>query len=236
MRSRIHKAGWKILDWFFPPSCAGCGEWGKKYCPECLKKTKLISNPICQLCGDPVPDPRIVICDRCNSSEVAFFAVRSWAYFEDPLQSAIHQLKYKQDIGLAGELARHLIGMLKKIGWQIDVVLGIPLDSVRRRERGYNQAALLAKPISWELGIKYQPEAVVRIKQTRTQVGLDRRERVENMAGAFQAREDLVSDATILLVDDVITTGSTMNACALSLLQSGAATVYGITLARSAHI
>jgi ComF family protein len=177
-----------------------------------------------------------VICERCRTSEVAFSAIRSWAYFEEPLQSAIHQLKYKQDIGLASELARPLIELVKKYGWPIDAVLGIPLDSARRKERGYNQAALLARPIAWELGTDYLPNAVARHKSTRPQVGLDRQARVENMAGAFRARQDLVDNASLLLVDDVITTGSTMNACAQALMQSGAAAVYGITLARSAHI
>lgn len=236
MRSRIHKAGWKILDWFFPPSCAGCGEWGKKYCPECLKKTKLIEKPICQICGDPVSEPGIVICERCNTTEVAFSAIRSWAYFEDPLQSAIHRLKYKQDIGLAIELAKPLMVMVKELGWPIDGVLGIPLDSARRKERGYNQAALLAKPIAWELNISYLPDAVARLKRTRPQVGLNRQERVDNMEGAFLAQPDLVRNAFILLVDDVITTGSTMNACAKAVRNSGAEAVYGITLARSAYI
>jgi ComF family protein len=236
MRSRIYKAGWKILDMLFPPSCAGCGSWGKKYCAECLARTRTIKKPICQICGDPLHSHQEVICLRCRTTQVAFSAVRSWAYFEDPLQSAIHKLKYRRDIGLASELSGHLVRMLEELGWQVNLITALPLDETRRKERGYNQAALLAKPISWETGIRYVPDSVVRYRRTQSQVGLTREDRVSNMAGAFRANRELVDQKSILLIDDVITTGSTMNACSEALMAAGASSVYGLTLARSAHI
>jgi len=236
MQSRMYELGWKILDWFFPPTCAGCGKWGYKYCPECLEKTKLISRPICQLCGIPLADQSVIICQSCRTSEVAFSGLRSWALFQDPLQSAIHQLKYRRDIGLAAELSSHLLKLLKRIAWPIDLITAIPLDTARWKERGYNQAALLAKPVAWAMGVRFNPGAVVKSKQTKPQVGLSRRERIDNVSGAFRAQEADVENKSILLVDDVITTGSTMNACSLALMQSGARSVYGISLARSIHI
>jgi competence protein ComFC len=235
MQSRLYKAGWKLLDVLFPPSCAGCGSWGERYCPTCFEKTNLISNPICQICGDPLQHADDVICDRCRDQEVAFTAIRSWAAFVEPLQTAIHKLKYRQDRGLGEVLAEPLVDLLKKYHWEINLIIPVPLDVIRQKERGYNQAALLARPISWKTGIPYTSQALLRKKITRQQVGLSVSERAENMAGAFSANEMRVSEKNVLVIDDVITTGSTINACAHALINSGARKVFGITLARSSH-
>lgn len=233
MRSRLYKTGWKFLDLLFPPKCAGCGKWGERYCSACLKKSVLIPTPICQICGDPLPEDGAVICTRCRTQQVAYTAVRSWAVFEEPLQSAVHQLKYRHDRGLGEVLARPMIDILLKYMWDVELILPVPLDAARRKERGYNQAALLARPISWETGIPYHADGLTRIKITRQQVGLNITERRENMAGAFEADRVLVAGKCVLVIDDVITTGSTLNACAHALISAGAERVFGLTLARS---
>lgn len=235
MQSRLYQAGWKLLDVLFPPSCAGCGSWGERYCPTCFEETKLISNPICQICGDKLHHPDDVVCARCRNEKVAFSAIRSWAEFVEPLQSAIHKLKYRQDRGLGEILAEPLVDLVKKYRWGIDLIIPVPLDAIRRNERGYNQAALLARPISWRTGIPYSDQALFRDKITRQQVGLSMSERAENMAGAFRAIDRWAKEKTILVIDDVITTGSTINACAHALIAAGARRVYGMTLARSQH-
>lgn len=235
MQSRLFKAGWKLLDVLFPPNCAGCGTWGERYCPTCFKETSLISNPICQICGDKLLRPEEVICVRCRSGEFAFTAIRSWAEFVEPLQSAIHKLKYRRDRGLGEVLAEPLVDLIKKVHWQIDLIVPVPLDMVRRKERGYNQAVLLARPLSWRTGTPYSDQALFRDKITKQQVGLSISERAENMAGAFRAIDMWVSEKSILVVDDVITTGSTINACAHALIAAGARQVFGLTLARSPH-
>lgn len=236
MRSRIHQVGWNLIDLLFPPSCAGCGAWGENYCPACLENTKLIRQPICQICGDSLDNSQAIICQRCQGEEIAFSAVRSWAYYQDPLLSAIHQLKYKRNIGLGRVLAGPLTALLKEYRWAVETVLPVPLDPIRQRQRGYNQAALLARPISWECGLAYLPASLQRVKETRQQVGLTREQRAANMNGAFLADESLVRGRSILVIDDVITTGSTLNECAKSLMNAGAKAVYGLTLARSAHL
>lgn len=235
MQSRLYKAGWKLVDVLFPPSCAGCGSWGERYCPTCFENTKLVTNPICQICGEPIPQPGEVICARCGNQQVAFTAIRSWAVFSEPLQSAIHKLKYRQDRGLGIVLAQPLIDILGKYHWKIDLIIPVPLDTERRKERGYNQSALLARPISWQTGIPYSEQALYRERITKQQVGLSVSERAENMAGAFRADRNLAGGKNILVIDDVITTGSTINACAGALINAGAAKVYGMTLARSTH-
>ena len=235
MQSRLYKAGWKLLDLLFPPKCAGCGKWGERYCSACFNESVLIPAPICQICGDPLPESGEVICARCRTQQVAYTAVRSWAVFKEPLQNAIHQLKYRQDRGLGEVLAQPMIKILKKYMWDIDLVIPVPLDAARRKERGYNQAALLARPISWETGIPYRAGVMTRIKITQQQVGLNITERCENMAGAFEADRDQVSGKRVLVIDDVITTGATLNACAHALIGAGAERVFGLTLARSSY-
>lgn len=236
MQSRLYRAGWKLLDVLFPPSCAGCGSWGDRYCPTCFKKTKLVNKPICQICGDRITSDHDVICDRCRNQQVNFTAIRSWAYFAEPLQSAIHKLKYRHDRGLGEVLAQPLLELYQKYHWQIELIVPVPLDSAKQKERGYNQAALLARPISWSTDIPYTDRALSRVKTTRQQVGLSMSERAENVAGAFGAQRAWVEGKGILVIDDVITTGATINACALALINAGASQVFGLTLARSTHI
>ena len=235
MQSRLYNAGWKLLDVLFPPKCAGCGSWGERYCPACFGKTRLITRPFWQICGEPLPHSQEIICARCRGQQVAFAAIRSWAVFSEPLQSAIHKLKYRQDRGLGMVLAQPLIELQRRYHWKIDLIIPVPLDKVRRKERGYNQAALLARPISWQNGVPYTDHALFRDKITKQQVGLSASERRENMSGAFRADEKWVAGKKILVIDDVITTGSTINACAAALINAGADQVYAITLARSSH-
>lgn len=236
MQSRFFTTGWKLVDLLFPPCCAGCGQWGERYCISCISKTKLIQGSKCSICGEPSSSKEESICKRCRAKTVYFTAVRSWAYFEDPLQKAIHKLKYKSDRSLGEVLAKPLITQLKKYSWEIDLITAIPLDVKRLKERGYNQSVYLAKPISWETGIKYNGSSVKRIKQTRSQVGLSRNERTYNMAEAFSADSKVVGGRSVLLIDDVITTGATINACAKALIEAGANQVFGLTLARAVHL
>lgn len=132
-------------------------------------------------------------------------------------------------------LATMLLGMVNQFDWEIDVVAPVPLSAGRLKERGYNQAALLAFPLALALGIPYKRRSLKRIKETRTQVGLDVRQRWENVKGAFWGDPLIVRDRRILLVDDVATSGATLNACALALKGAGARSVYALTLARASR-
>jgi ComF family protein len=130
-------------------------------------------------------------------------------------------------------LAQPLGDLLINNPWKIDLILPVPLDRQRQQERGYNQAALLAKPVSWSSTIPYSDQALLKPKLTRHQVGLSLGERKVNLAGAFKAQEEIVRGLNIVVVDDVMTTGATINACAQALIEGGANQVYGLTLARS---
>jgi ComF family protein len=161
--------------------------------------------------------------------------IRSWAILAPPIQNAIHQLKYNRDKGLGEAFMGPLSGLLRKNNWKIDLLIPVPLDAKRKAERGYNQSALLAQPVAWQLGIPYTDQALARIRITNQQVGLNVREREENLVGAFLADSNLVRQKSILIIDDVVTTGATINACSRALISGGANQVYGMSLARSLH-
>ncbi len=154
------------------------------------------------------------------------------------VRKAVHHLKYRRDLALADVLAAQLLTLVLDAGWGLDGVLPVPLGKQRRKQRGYNQAALLAFPLAFPLalglGKPYLGKALVRVRETRSQVGLSAAERRQNVAGAFLApHSHLVEGRTLLLVDDVMTTGATLDAAASALVVAGAREVYAVTVARA---
>ena len=149
------------------------------------------------------------------------------------MQEALHRLKYRRDIGLGEALSIQMSGFVKQLGWPVDMLIPIPLGKKRLKERGYNQVAMVAVPLSMQLGYEYYPNALVRARETRSQVGLSAVERHENVQGAFFAESQRVSGHTVLLMDDVSTTGATLSSAAEALYTSGARDVYAITIARA---
>jgi ComF family protein len=142
-------------------------------------------------------------------------------------------LKYRRDIGLGDALSTHLVPFLKTLDWTIDMVAPVPLSNKRLKERGYNQIALVAHPFSLQLGLAYSSRVLLRKKHTLSQVGLSAIERKKNVEGAFWAEPKLAAGKSILLMDDVATTGSTLASAAIALVEAGASRVYAITLARA---
>jgi ComF family protein len=133
-------------------------------------------------------------------------------------------------------LAQPLIQLLAEQKWKIDLIIAIPLDGNRQRERGFNQSLYIARPIAWSNEIIIKPSAIRRVKITRSQVGLSLEERKKNVADVFCAEQKIVYGKSILVVDDVVTTGSTINSCAAALSKAGALRIYGLTLARSMRL
>jgi ComF family protein len=163
-------------------------------------------------------------------------ALRSWAIFRGELRKAIHRLKYRRNMALGQVLAIPIINQLYDLNWPVEVIIPVPLSLARLSERGYNQASLLAKPIALHLRLPFQSNVIKRNKETLSQVGLSFASRKENVAGAFTADGSKVRRKRILVVDDVITSGATMNACSVALFEAGASEVYGISLARAGQI
>ena len=171
---------------------------------------------------------------RCKTTHPHYKAVRTWAYFDGPIRNAIHDLKYRKNIGLGASLAQHLVSLFHQYNWTIDMITPVPLGKERQRQRGYNQAALLAQPLAHELKLPYKPQILRRIRETKSQVELSFVERQNNVKDAFQATHQGIQGKKILVVDDVATSGSTINACADALMKVGTEAVIGLTLARPA--
>jgi ComF family protein len=160
-------------------------------------------------------------------------ALRSWAVFGGKIRNALHRLKYQRDIGLGEALSMPLATYLRELQWPIDMIVPVPLGNARLAERGYNQAELLARPVALACAIPLKTKALLRAKETRSQVGLSAVLRRQNVAGAFEAKSSLVKEKNVLVMDDVTTSGATLDACAAALLEAGAHAVYGLTLARA---
>lgn len=230
---RLYQWSRTALDWLFPPSCVGCGVAGSRLCSACGQQIQRIYPPYCQRCGQKNVAEEKSICDRCQTEPPEMTAIRSWALFGGPLRQALHRIKYQRDIALAEVFARFMIGFLESQDWHIDVVVPVPIGKKRKKQRGYNQAGLLAKPLALGLGLSYRPNALIRVRETVSQVGLTLKQRRQNVGGAFSSSPDLVENRIVLVVDDVVTSGSTLDACAKALWLAGAKNVYGLTLARA---
>jgi ComF family protein len=227
----LYRWFWLGLDWIYPPTCGGCGKHGERWCADCQEAVTTIRPPLCPKCGQPQDSGEL--CHACTFSPPRFTALRSWAIFGGPVRKALHELKYKRNVALGEIFGRQLIHCLSRFSWKVDVVVPVPLGIARLAERGYNQASLLARPVALGMGIPFCPHGLSRVRETRSQVDLNAAERKGNVAGAFQARAGLVKGRMILLVDDVATTGATLDACASALLEVGAISVYALTLART---
>lgn len=225
---------WKVLDLIFPPVCAGCGEKGVRWCLSCQDKTVPINGKICEQCGEPLHTQNREMCLRCSTGRYYFNQLRSFAIYQDPLKTAIQQFKYQRNLGLAEIFARKMADVVAHTGWHVDLIIPVPLAKSRNWERGYNQSVMLARQLGWIIEKPVNDKVLVRIKETRPQVGLSLAEREINLAGAFKTNKfEIVAGSNLLIVDDVITSGSTMNACAKSLNEAGARSIYGVSLART---
>lgn len=231
MRYTLYRWGWAALDLLFPPNCASCNRTGTRWCQECRHQTIQIEPPFCQLCGQPTTSPSI--CPSCKVFPPSLIAIRSWAVFEGPVRKALHRVKYSRDLALAETLAREMFHVTQDQGWDLDLIVPVPLSKKRLRERGFNQAVLLARPLAWRMSIPSNSKALRRIRDTLSQVGLNVEQRRDNVSEAFVASSKQVVGKNILLVDDVATSGSTLNACANALWNAQAKNVYGLTLTRA---
>ena len=172
------------------------------------------------------------LCVRCRAQRPVYDVLRSWGVFDSPLKEALHRMKYRRDLGLGEALARGMIQFLDTLEWSCDQVVPVPLAKRRLKERGYNQVALVAIPLALRFGLVYRPQALERIRETASQVGLSAAQRRENVRGAFQA-DSSVRGKSILLVDDVSTTGATLSSAAGALFAAGAGSVKAVTVARA---
>jgi ComF family protein len=185
--------------------------------------------PLCECCGREVGAGNR--CQDCARDRPRIDGVRACGRFDGAIRQAVHRLKYNGQRALAEPLAELLAKTAQGLP-PADAIVPVPLHPTRERQRGYNQSALLGRALGRRLDVPVL-EAVSRVRKTDDQVGLDRRMRRENVKAAFACPQpEIASGRNLLLVDDVCTTGSTLNACAEPLLRAGAATVWGLVVAR----
>lgn len=171
------------------------------------------------------------MCLQCRVDPPIYTAIRCLSDYEGVIRECIHSLKYQKNQSLGFLFADMLADLVKKEAWEIDLISPVPLSHERKAERGYNQAAHLAKPLAAKLGITYLPYALRRVRNTRSQVGLSADERHVNVKGAFEAIPEIVNGKRVLVVDDVMTTGSTLSACADALFDAGSLSIFCLALA-----
>jgi ComF family protein len=159
--------------------------------------------------------------------------VASTGLHEGKVQQAIHALKYDNVPEIGEALATRMVEVLKSQSWQIDTIVPEPLHTSRKLQRGYNQSQILGEFISQSCHIPCDPSAMIRQRETQSQATLNRLERLTNMQDAFLANSDLISGKTLLIVDDVLTTGATLLAVSQAALDAGAKMTYGLTITRA---
>jgi ComF family protein len=232
-----------ILDLCYPCDCYFCrkpsGDDGY-ICQTCLERLSLHRNPSCTRCGleSTLPDGPDFICSECLQSPPEIERTFIVARYENAFRDLIHTFKYRKGVWLTEDLGRYLLAVyLERIqnkGIEVDLLIPVPIQSAKLRHRGYNQTELLAHYLSKNTGIPTQRKALKRVKTGITsQTRLHRNERLQNAKRAYRlTRHANVQGKTILLIDDVVTTGATCNACASLLRSAGAKAVYVLALAR----
>jgi len=225
----------------YPPVCTICGRSvgaGEYLCDQCETKAVRIVAPFCQKCSEPFEGAitSAFTCANCAHRTIYFDAAVAAYRGRGIVRQIIHEFKYGRQIYLRHLVARWLHAALddeRLCGRRFDVIVPVPLHPARQRERGFNQASLLAEMLSAQTSIPAKP-VLERIRYTTTQTALDRSERMENLHNAFRLRKNAdVRGLHVLLVDDVLTTGSTLNECARLLKRAGAFSVHAATAARA---
>lgn len=211
-RRKLHALFDLLVDLIFPPRCAGCGRVDTLWCDQC------------QSVIDTIP-----LTPHANPLE-PLNGIASTAVHQGILQSAVQALKYENAVHMGVPLGNRLASRLKLTNWTADMIVPVPLHTTRLAERGYNQAYIIAKQVALQMNVPCVPEALSRQRYTHSQVGLNRQERLANTEDAFIASPDLVHGKTILIIDDVYTTGATLSNCAHAALEVGAVAVYGLTV------
>jgi len=231
------------LDFLFPPRCPGCTRRSDRIalCPTCREAITAARSPLCPRCGESFPgagpDHH---CSRCLLRPPHFARARACALYhsdrQSPLIDVLHRFKYGRDVTLAPVLGTYLADHCP-LPVDHDLLVPVPLDLQRLRWRGFNQAASLARVLGARYRRRVHPLALRRCRPTPPQVGLNEEERRRNMAGAFAVRDRAaVHGRAVLLVDDVMTTGATVDECAKTLRRAGAERVDVLVLARAADV
>jgi len=239
----------QLIDIIYPPHCHICGRFvsadedrvsSHHLCDDCLADLTPITHPICTVCGLPFSTRKGEdhLCENCLRKRPWYDSVRAPYLYSGPLVEAIQRFKYSSETQLTSSLGTLLSSFAKELVpnplTPDFLTVPVPLHIRRLRERGFNQSLLLAKVVATDLGTQLDYLSLIRIRHTRAQTGLRKEERRKNVKDAFSIiYPEIIKGKKILLVDDVFTTGYTLNECARTLKKSGAMVVICLTLART---
>ena len=246
MRGFLSGLAEAFASFAFPPFCATCrqrmtGRRPGAICPDCWSESVRWGRGCCQRCGTVIangenPDalPLPLLCEKCHIDGWSCRDVRCVGPFSGAMADAVHLLKYSDNRSLAGTIAGLMAETIGRDREYLaaDMIVSVPLHPARKRERGYNQAQLLAEGLGRLIGIPAPDGLVVRTKHTATQTTMGREQRRRNVEDIFRAkRPEAIAGKTVILIDDVLTTGATIGACGQSLLNAGAQQVFALTAA-----
>ena len=221
----------EVTEFLFPGTCIGCGKFGDFICIVCSRKLPRLLPPVCQRCGKPEPSAHL--CTECWKKRHGIDGIRSVYIFEGLIRTAVYELKYYNLRSISGILGKYMADYYRQYNLFGDYLVPVPLHAKRYRQRGYNQSELLAARLSELTGVPLLANAVMRVvdnvPQARTSTIDQRRTNVE---GVFQCENGLVDGKEIIIIDDVCTSGATLEACADALKRAGARRTFGFTLAR----
>jgi ComF family protein len=236
----------EMMIFIYPRTCVGCNlplspEESEVFCPDCHETLDIVREPYCPVCGIPyfaeTSPPHL--CGDCLSDMHHFDRARATGLYRGLIREILHRFKYGGQTFLVRPLADMLTAPGKELAWQhkIDLIVPVPLHSRRLRQRGFNQASLLARRLGSALRISVDYSSLKRTRWTDPQTGLSRRQRAANVKGAFSLKStEKLKGKGILLLDDVLTTGETVNQCTRVLKNGGASEVVVLTVARTVEM
>jgi ComF family protein len=235
LRQTIGKLALWILDFALPPRCAGCGSIVSdvhSFCPDCWKQIEFLGSAGCVICGTPLQATDAENCAICLAKPPRIARTRAAVAYGEVSRGLALRLKYGRKTAIAKTMARFMAPLIEAQGDNV-LLLPVPLHRSRLWQRGFNQSAIVARELSRHTGLKTNATVLKRIKRTPPLKGMSLQQRRRLVGGAFKVTDrEAIAGRTVVLVDDVLTTGSTANACARELRRAGAVRVELISWAR----